>query len=317
MTEKNHNVVIAGGTGFIGRQLAIRLQGAGYQVVILTRTPLKKPIDPIIQQVHWDGINLGDWQAEIEGAEAVVNLAGASIAGEDLLSILFGRWTADRKTTILKSRIDAGRVLGLAVAKSRRKPRVLIQASGIGYYGTTVQPGLTEKDPPGADFLASVSTQWEESSRAVTAAGVRHAVIRSGVVLHPSGGILPLIALPIRLFIGGRLGSGRQPFPWIHLEDEIRAIQFLIESDRAAGAYNLVAPGQASSMEFGSKLARILHRPFYLPVPAWILKFVLGEKSTLVLEGQDALPARLTREGFRFQFPDPETALADLYRSRS
>lgn len=316
-TERKSKIIIAGGSGFIGTKLAEKFVSGGYEVVILTRNPKKPRANSFIRFVGWDGQTPGDWFSEIEGSKAVVNLAGKSIAGETLPAILFGRWTQKNKQEILQSRVSSGKVLAEAVLSARNKPQVLIQASGIGFYGTSSTTPLDEESPPGSDFLASVSLDWEVSSRDVTAGGIRHAVIRSGVVLDPGGGILPLVALPIRLFLGGRLGNGRQPFPWIHIEDEIAAIQFLVENNNCNGAYNLVAPGITSNAEFGKVLAAVLRRPFYLPVPAFLLKLLLGEKSILVLAGQQAVPRKLLDAGFTFHHPQAESALKDLYRRRT
>jgi len=316
-TERKKKIIIAGGSGFIGTKLAEKFENCGYEVVILTRTPKNPRANSSIRFVGWDGKTPGDWFSEIEGSLAVLNLAGKSIAGETLPGILFGRWTQKYKQEILQSRVSSGNVLAEAVLSARKKPQVFIQASGIGFYGTSSATPLDEESPPGSDFLASVSLDWEDSSRGVTVVGIRHAVIRSGVVLDPGGGILPLVALPIRLFLGGRLGNGRQPFPWIHIEDEIAAIQFLIEDKSCNGAFNLVAPGLASNAEFGKILAAVLRRPFYLPVPAFLLKLLLGEKSILVLAGQQAVPRKLLDAGFTFHHPQAESALKDLYRRRT
>jgi hypothetical protein len=316
-TERKKKIIIAGGSGFIGTKLAEKFENCGYEVVILTRTPKNPRANSSIRFVGWDGKTPGDWFSEIEDSQAVLNLAGKSIAGETLPGILFGRWTQKYKQEILQSRVSSGNVLAEAVLSARKKPQVFIQASGIGFYGTSSATPLDEESPPGSDFLASVSLDWEDSSRGVTVVGIRHAVIRSGVVLDPGGGILPLVALPIRLFLGGRLGNGRQPFPWIHIEDEIAAIQFLIEDKSCNGAFNLVAPGIASNAEFGKILAAVLRRPFYLPVPAFLLKLLLGEKSILVLAGQQAVPRKLLDAGFTFHHPQAESALKDLYRRRT
>ena len=316
-TERKKKIIIAGGSGFIGTKLAEKFENCGYEVVILTRTPKNPRANSSIRFVGWDGKTPGDWFSEIEDSQAVLNLAGKSIAGETLPGILFGRWTQKYKQEILQSRVSSGNVLAEAVLSARKKPQVFIQASGIGFYGTSSATPLDEESPPGSDFLASVSLDWEDSSRGVTVVGIRHAVIRSGVVLDPVGGILPLVALPIRLFLGGRLGNGRQPFPWIHIEDEIAAIQFLIEDKSCNGAFNLVAPGLASNAEFGKILAAVLRRPFYLPVPAFLLKLLLGEKSILVLAGQQAVPRKLLDAGFTFHHPQAESALKDLYRRRT
>ncbi len=308
-------IILAGGSGFIGSKLAKKLASAGYEIVILTRFPRAASANSSIRYVGWDDRDLGGWTQEIESSKAIVNLAGESIAGESLPTILFSRWTFEKKKAIRDSRISTGKVLAKAVLKAKKKPKVFIQASGIGYYGTSSSGPIDEDSPPGSDFLSSVSQDWEESSRGVISCGVRHVVIRSGVVLDPSGGILPLVALPIKLFLGGKLGNGSQYFPWIHIGDEIDAIKYLIENQSCNGAFNLVAPELATNVGFGKTLAAILNRPFYLPIPTFLLKLLLGEKSVLVLEGQQANPRGLLDAGFTFNFPGVEIALNDLYRN--
>ncbi len=314
-TGRNNKVIIAGGSGFIGANLAEKLAISGYEVVILTRFPGLPQENSFARYVGWDAKTPGDWVHELEGSLAIVNLAGESIAGENLASILFSRWTRSKKQAIRQSRITTGNILAEAVLKAKKKPQVFIQASGIGYYGVSSTGPLDENSPPGSDFLAGISQEWEESSIRVTESGVRHIVIRSGVVLESRGGILPLMALPIKLFVGGRLGSGSQPFPWIHIQDEIRAIQFLIENKNCRDAFNLVAPGLETNSSFGQVLAATLRRPFYLPIPEFALKLLLGEKSLLVLEGQKVKPQKLLKAGFTFRFPEAKTALKDLYQN--
>jgi uncharacterized protein (TIGR01777 family) len=315
MTKRiKKKIIIAGGSGFIGQNLTRKLTAGGYEVVILSRSSKRSDSNASVRFVGWDGKTPGAWTTEIENTFAVVNLAGESIAGENLPAILFSRWTREKKESILQSRLAAGMVLAEAISKAKSKPAVFIQASGIGFYGTITSKILIEDDPAGADFLARVSQEWEDSSRKVETVGVRRAVIRSGVVLDPNGGILPLVALPIRLYLGGPLGKGSQPFPWIHIEDEVNAIQFLIENPACHGAFNLVAPEVVSNTKFGHTLAKVLRRPFYLPVPAFFLRLMLGEKSILVLDGQPAEPRNLLCAGYHFRFPDSETALKNLFQ---
>jgi uncharacterized protein (TIGR01777 family) len=299
----------------IGKGLADEMAGAGWEVVVLTRTPAsaQSPASGI-REVRWDGRNLGDWADEVDGAHAVVNLAGVSIAGDSLPAILLGRWTDARKQAIRASRVVTGEVLTQAIRRATRRPTVFIQASGVNFYGVELTGPVSEAKPAGQDFLASVCLDWEASSQAVESLGVRRAVIRSGVVLSAQGGILPMMALPFRLMIGGRLGSGRQWVPWIDLRDEVAAIRFLIERPEGAGAFNLVAPGAVSSDDFGRAVGRALRRPFWFPTPAFLLRLMMGEKATLVLNGCQIIPQRLLELGFVFQFPTAERALTDLYR---
>jgi uncharacterized protein (TIGR01777 family) len=313
-THEKKKIIIAGGSGLIGSYLAKALVDRHYEVVVLTRSASTENFhSDKIRIAQWDGQHLDNWTDQINSAYAVVNLAGASIAGENLLSILFNRWTKRRKELILQSRVSSGKILAEAIEKAAKKPEVFIQASGVGYYGSKSSSQLVEDAPPGSDFLASVSRDWETSSVRVISMGVRHVIVRSGVVLSTSGGILPMVALPIRLFLGGRLGNGNQHFPWIHINDEVNAIQFLMENNASSGPYNLVSPTLVRNAEFGQKLAQVLHRPFYFPIPAFLLKFVLGEKSVLIIEGQQVIPDKLIKQGFKFNFPETLSALKDLY----
>ncbi len=305
-------VVITGGTGLIGCALAESLLEDGHQPVLVARRPDGgRGLPAGARLVRWDGVSAAGWGSEVDGADAVVNLAGASLAGDGLLAIPFQRWTRERKELILTSRVNAGKAVVEAISNAASRPRVLIQASAVGYYGTGDE-AVDEQAPPGSDFLARVCVAWERSTQAVEAMGVRRVIVRTALVLSRGGGLFPLIVLPFRLFAGGRLGSGRAWFPWIHIRDEVRAIRHLIETPQAGGPFNLVAPEAVRSADFTRALARILRRPALLPVPALLLRLALGEKSILVLEGQRARPRRLAEIGFTFEFPDLEAALRDL-----
>jgi uncharacterized protein (TIGR01777 family) len=304
-------VVVTGGTGLIGRALVARLAADGHEAVVLSRHPDGAGGLPAgVRVVGWDARTARGWGELVDGAGAVVNLAGASIAGTGLPP---RRWTAARKQLIRQSRIDAGRAVVEAVTAAADRPGVLIQASGVGYYGVHGDEEITEEHPPGTDFLAGTCQPWEDSTRPVEELGVRRCVIRSGVVLSRSGGSLPVIALPFRLFAGGRIGSGRQQFPWIHLDDAVAAITFLIGTPTAAGPVNLTAPNPVTNAQFGRALAAALHRPYWLPTPAAAMRLAFGELSTIVLDGQRAVPHRLTELGFQFRYPDVGPALTAIY----
>jgi uncharacterized protein (TIGR01777 family) len=202
-----------------------------------------------------------------------------------------------------------------AVEAAQEKPRVIIQASGVGYYGNTGDQEVTENAPPGTDFLASLAANdWEPSTSAVEEMGVRRAIARSGAVLDEKEGALPRLLLPHRLFVGGPMGSGKQWLPWIHLQDEARAIRFLIENEAASGPFNLVAPTPITNAEFGKAMGRVLGRPSLIPVPGFAMKTAFGDVSNVVLEGQRAVPQRLSEMGFTFRFPEAEGALEDLLK---
>ncbi len=299
-------VIITGGTGLIGRALAAELLAAGHEVVVLSRNPRPaQGLPPEVRVERWDGRTAQGWGPLADGADAIVNLAGENIAG--------GRWTAERKRRIRQSRIDAGQAVVEAVRAAKRKPAVVAQASGIGYYGPHGDEEVTEDFPPGEDFLGRLAVEWEASTAPVESLGVRRVVVRTGVVLSREGGALPRLTLPFRFFLGGPLGSGRQWMPWIHITDEVRAIRFLLEKEDARGPYNLAAPRPVINRELARALGRVLGRPAWLPVPAPALKLLLGEMSAVLLTGQRAVPKRLLEEGFRFQWPELETALRNLY----
>ena len=267
---------------------------------------------PDVELVAWNGRTPEGWSHLIETSDAVINLAGASIAGEGLGGILTQRWSDEVKHRIRQSRIDAGQALVQVIATAPNKPNVLIQASAVGYYGPHGGEDVPEDTAPGSDFLAQVCVEWENSSQAVEATGVRRIVIRTGLVLTEEGGILPMMLLPFRLFVGGPIGSGRQGIPWIHIGDEVNAIIQLLEDETAQGAYNLSAPNPVSSAQFGKVAGKVLKRPSFFSTPAIALKLALGEKATLVLDGQRAVPSRLLEAGYTFAFTDLEKALTDL-----
>jgi uncharacterized protein (TIGR01777 family) len=310
------HILITGGTGLIGRPLAESLARDGHQVTVLTRDVeraralLPRGVEPH----HWNGATLGPWAQLMEQVDAVVNLAGESIAGERLSAILTRRWTPEQKRRIAESRRKAGELLTQALRQAEHRPRVLLQASAVGYYGDVSDREVDESAPPGDDFLAQVCVDWEASTAPVEGLGVRRVLLRTGLVLATEGGILPVMLLPVRLFVGGPLGSGRQAVPWIHIADEVAAIRFLLEQEQANGPYNLTAPNPLTQAEFTRVAARLLRRPALLPTPAFVLKLALGEKAALVLEGQCAVPRRLLEAGFTFRFPELEPALRDLLR---
>jgi len=301
------DILISGGTGFIGSALTRSLLAEGHQVWILTRSPARANLPAGAQAVGWDGRSSQGWLDVFARMDAVVNLAGESV----------GRWpwNAPRKLRIVASRVQAGLAMREAFERAAKRPAVLIQASGIGYYGPLGAQPVTEAGPVGHDFMAKVASYWEASSSTVDALpSVRRAVIRTALVLDPSKGVLPMMALPARLLAGGPLGNGRQGVSWIHIDDEVRAIRFLMENDRARGVFNLSSPHPVSSAVFLRALAKELGRPYWLPAPAFALKLFLGEMSTLLLDGQYALPERLMNLGFVFKYEHVEAAFQALYR---
>ncbi len=297
-------IIITGGTGLIGQALTANLAADGHEVIVLSRRPESAPPMPAgVRVVQWNARTADGWGHLADGADAIVNLAGAS---------LNHHWTPRYKQIIRDSRVNAGRAVVDAVEKAEERPRVVIQASGAGIYGPHGDEVVTEEARAGDGFLGRTALAWEASTAPVETLGVRRAIIRSGVVLSNEGGAFPLLALPFRLFVGGPLGNGDQYLPWIHMEDEVRAIRFLIEDGAAAGPFNLSAPHPVTNTAFSRLLGKVLHRPAFFRVPAFAIRLALGDMSTVVLHGQRAIPERLLDLGFQFRFPDPEPALRDL-----
>jgi uncharacterized protein (TIGR01777 family) len=316
-------VLITGGSGLIGRAVAAPLAASGHEVVVLSRAPERvRELPAGVRAVRWDGSTAVGWEPLLAAQSAVINLAGEGIAA--------GRWTAERKRRIRASRVDAGRAVVEAVrqaAAAGRAPAVVLQASGVGYYGDDGDREIAEDHPPGtdeqrvprqatggaaADFLAEVSVAWEASTAEVEALGVRRAVLRTGVVLDPAGGALAKMLPIFRLGLGGPLGGGAQWLPWIHMADEVGAILFLLASSAASGPFNLCAPRPVTNRDFARALGRRLHRPSFLAAPAPALRLAVGELAEALLRSQRAVPRRLLAAGYGFRFPDLDAALADL-----
>jgi|CXWL01.1.fsa_nt_gi uncharacterized protein (TIGR01777 family) len=299
-------IVLLGGSGLIGRALLDHWQGRGHELVVLSRRPGRvSGLPPGVQVVAWQPADAARLTPLVDGAAAVVNLAGGGIADR--------RWTAARKRALRASRVETGAALTAAVAAAAVPPAVLLQASAVGYYGAHGDESLSESDPPGADFLGRLCVEWESSTAGVEAYGVRRVLLRTGIVLAREGGALPQMAMPFRLFLGGPVGSGRQWLSWIHLDDEVAAIDFLWRCPDATGAFDLTAPEPLTNCEFGRILGGVLRRPSLLPVPAFSLRLLFGEMAGVLLDGQRVLPQRLRALGFTFRFPDARSALADLF----
>jgi hypothetical protein len=306
-------VVITGGTGLIGSTLARNLGAAGYDAVVLTRNVGKAgALPPGVRAEAWDGLTGKSWSHLLDGDSGIVHLAGEGIAG--------GRWTEDRKRRIRESRVLSGKAVLEAIQNAPAKPKALLQASAVGYYGPRGDDEIVEGQPPGRGFLTEVSVEWEASTAEAEALGVRRVLLRTGVVLAREGGALPKMALPFKLMAGAPLGGGRQWLPWIHMADEVGAIRFLLEREDAHGPFNLAAPKPVTNRELGDVLARVLRRPnplqaLGLGVPEPVLRVMLGEMADAVLDSQRVLPSRLLQLGYSFRFPDVESALRDLYRA--
>jgi hypothetical protein len=259
--------------------------------------------------VGWDARTAAGWGNLADGADAIVNFAGESIKGNGFLP---SRWTARRRQSILQSRLDAGAAVVEAVRQARRKPKVVVQASAVGYYGPQGDEPLAEDLHSGDDFLAQVCAAWEASTVAVSELGVRQVVLRTGILLTMQDGAFPLLVLPFRLFTGNTYGSGRQVYPWIHIDDHIAATRFLIEHPRAAGAFNLTAPQPVTNREFARTLGQVMHRPVWLTVPRFALQIPFGDVAGVVMDGQRAVPQHLLETGYQFKFSALRPALEDL-----
>lgn len=306
-------VIITGGTGLIGTALAKSLVNDGHEVVVLTRAPKQNTDLPSsVRLEHWDTKTAAGWGALADGAGAIVNFAGANLAGEGFLP---SRWTPERKKLIRDSRINAGQAVVEAIKAAQNKPSVVIQASAVGYYGPQGDQDITEDAPPADDFAARVCVDWEKSTEEVEAMGVRRVIARTGIVCSFKGGALPRMALPFKFFAGGPLGSGKQQYPWIHIDDEVAAIRWLMENPEASGPFNLSAPNPLPNAEFARALGKAMGRPSLIPTPAFVFELAFGEVASIILTGQRAIPKRLLDHGFQFRYPQAEDALRDLYQN--
>ncbi|MEK6650893.1 MAG: TIGR01777 family oxidoreductase [Bacteroidota bacterium] len=310
-------IVLAGGTGLIGARLVQHVLTLGHSVSVLTRSPgrARRAFPAGVELFEWTARPLtatrergrsdaGAWSTSIASADAVLNLAGASVAG--------ARWTASRKQLILESRLNATRSIVDAIHAAPRKPAVLVNASAVGYYGDVPEGEVAEFHTSGSGFLADVCRRWEEEAQQAATDGVRVVLLRTGIVLDARGGALQRLVLPFRFFVGGPLGSGRQWMPWIHADDEARAIIHALHTPSLSGPLNLAAPQPVRMQELCETLGGVLRRPSWAPVPSALLRLVLGEMADVVLTGQKAIPKKLLESGFTFRFAGLEAALADL-----
>ncbi|MCB9110511.1 MAG: TIGR01777 family protein [Anaerolineales bacterium] len=292
------NILIAGGSGLLGTALTKSFLADGYTVYNLSRKPGGA------NTIQWDGRTTAGWGQRINEMDVVVNLAGLSMASWP--------WTAAKKKSFEDSRIFPGLALAQAIREATHRPSLFVQVSGINYYGLHGAPS-DESTPPGDDFPAQLTIKWEESTKSVEELGVRRIILRTAPVLARENVIVKLIALPVQFFVGGPLGSGKQAFPWIHIKDWVGAVRYLAAKEKANGVYNFIAPAQTSLDEFTRILAKVIHRPYWFPVPAFLMRNVLGEMNVMILEGRFSQPKRLIESGYEFQFPGPQEALVDLF----
>lgn len=295
------HILLTGGTGLIGRALCRHWLQQGHQLTVWSRRP--EQVGALCGSAV-RGIGQLDQLAE-EALDAVVNLAGAPIADRP--------WTRKRKALLWASRVSLSEQLLAWLESREQKPKVLLSGSAVGWYGDGGERELHEDSPPvSEDFAAQLCGAWEETALRAEELGIRVVLLRTGLVLAADGGLLKRLLPPFKLGLGGPLGSGRQWMPWIHLADQIALIDFLLQQEGARGPYNACAPAPVRNREFSQALGRVLHRPAFLPAPAFVLRLGLGELSGLLLGGQRALPMRLSAAGFSFRFTQLDVALADL-----
>lgn len=292
----------------MGGAVVRTLTAGGHQVTVLTRNArtAARRLPPGATAVELDAGRR--WYGALDGAGAVVHLAGENLAA--------GRWTPARKQRILRGRVETTRELVAALGRAGHRPPVLISASAVGYYGPTAAgAALTEAAPPGSDFLARVCREWEQEALKARNWGVRVVLLRQGLVLGARGGALGRLLLPFRLFAGGPLGSGRQPWSWVHLDDVVGLIGFAIRTPAVQGPVNATAPDPHTNAGFSRVLGRVLRRPSWLPAPGFALRLLLGEMAeAMILQGQDVYPAAALQHGYHFQHPELEGALRDVLK---
>jgi hypothetical protein len=306
-------VVIAGGSGFLGSPLAWAWAEEGYDVRVLTRGLVAGQAQhesgtgkPGITRVGWepDG-RPGQLARELEGAAAVINLAGASIAG--------ARWTAARKQLLRDSRILATKSLAAAFAEAAQPPPTFISGSGVGYYGDRGAEPLSEESTPGDDFLAHLCEEWEAEARRAERPGIRVVLLRTGIVLEKSGGALPQMMRPFKFFAGGPLAGGKQYLSWVHRHDWAEMVRWIVETPSVSGPVNVTAPHPVTNAEFSRALGRAIHRPALAPAPRFALKIALGELADALLASQRALPKRAQAAGYHFRYPEIDIAFRGIF----
>jgi uncharacterized protein (TIGR01777 family) len=298
-------IFLTGGTGFVGKGLTKELVQSGHEVTLLTRSLRRfgsKP--PAVSLIEGDPTQKGEWQDSVGGHDIIINLAGASI---------FARWTKERKQNLRESRILTTRNIVDALAGGTTK--TFFSTSAIGYYGFHEDEELTEASLPGDDFLAQLALDWEKEALRAQGLGIRVVLTRFGIVLGEDGGALGQMVPMFKKYIGGPLGSGKQWFSWIHLEDLVQAFLFLVNHPEISGAVNLTAPNPVRNKDLAAALGKILNRPAFMPAPEFILRLVLGEFGSILLKGQKVLPQRLLQSGFRFCYPTIDKALKSIVES--
>lgn len=303
-------IVITGATGFVGTRLVERLHALGDRPVVLARNPQKasnlfpSTKFPNVEIVGYDPFKLGEWAQAISGSDAVINLAGEPLAGV--------RWTDKRKQEIFDSRVLTTKVLVEAIAKASPRPTLLISGSAIGFYGTSLDKSFDEYSYIGNDFLANICKEWEAAADPVTDMGLRLVKLRTGIVLGMGGAIAKMLPI-FQVGGGGKIGSGKQWFSWIHRDDLVELIIFALNNQQVSGALNGTAPQPVTNEEFTIAFAKAIKRPAFLPVPAAALILVFGEGATVLLDGQKVLPKKAQLSQFNFKYADINTALSQIF----
>ncbi|ADU29234.1 TIGR01777 family oxidoreductase [Evansella cellulosilytica] len=299
-------IAIAGGSGFIGKALTSLLVNNGHHVFVLTRHAAQHQSKENVTFIQWLTNNAKP-ELELEGIDAIINLAGESLNS--------GRWTKEKKQQLRNSRISATNEVVRIIESMQSRPNVLVNGSAIGYYGTSLTSTFTEGDiVKSNDFLSSLVHDWEDTTSPLIGE-LRIVYARFGIVLSKEAGALKKMLLPYKMFVGGKLGSGQQWMSWVHIEDTVRALEHCIQTPSISGPVNITSPTPVRMHEFGKTLATVINRPYWAPVPSFVLKTVLGEMSTLVLEGQRVLPRNLQETGFTFIYPSLKEALDSLFET--
>jgi uncharacterized protein (TIGR01777 family) len=294
-------VFITGGSGFVGSHLTEFLLSRGHEVTVLARTPRIPTEHENLSLIAGDATRVGPWQDALKDHDAVINLAGATI---------FKRWTDDYKRLLRDSRIITTR--NIVDAIPRDSDITLLSTSAVGYYGFAEDEKLTESAPPGTDYLARLARDWETEALKATEKGSRVVITRFGIVLGADGGALQQMTAPFRFFVGGPIGHGKQWLSWIHIEDLCHALELCLANEAISGPLNVTAPNPVRNGEMSRAIGDVLHRPSFMSAPGFMIKLMLGEFGSVILKGQRVIPEALERAGFRFKFPDIQTALNDL-----
>jgi len=297
-------ILITGGTGFVGTQLTSRLLQDGHEVTILSRSAKRSGEVPRgISYLQGDPTQKGSWQEAMKNHEAVINLAGASI---------FAKWTEEHKKAIRESRVNTTRNIVEGIPSHPQRPFTLFSTSAVGYYGFCGDEELTEGSPNGNDFLARIASEWEGEALKAREKGARVVITRFGIVMGEKGGALSQMIPLFKKYIGGPIGSGKQWFSWVHIKDLSEAFAFLLKHPEISGPVNVCAPNPVRNKDLAKALGKVLHRPSFMPAPGFMVKLVLGEFGSVILEGQKVIPKRLLDSGFTFQYPEIDKALQGI-----